>query len=309
VSTATSVTTAWPRLPLEEWQSTFATLQLWTQIVGKTRLRLSPTQNHWWHCTLYLTSRGLGTSPIPYGDRTFEIEFDFLDHQLVVRTSDGETRTLPLVPRTVADFYREYLALLHSLGFEVRIHPVPNEIADVIPFAEDRVHASYDRDAAQRCWRVLVHADRVLKEFRGRFIGKCSPVHFWWGGFDLACTRFSGRRAPTHPGGFPNLPDYVTREAYSHECISAGWWPGGGPIPEPAFYAYAYPEPPGCPEAAVRPAAARYDLTMHEWILPYDALRDAADPDAALMEFLQSTYDAAAGLGAWDRAALERSST
>ena len=309
MSTATTVATAWPRLPLNEWQATYATVQLWTQIVGKTRLRLAPMQNHWWHCTLYVTSRGLGTSPIPSGDRTFEIEFDFLDHQLVVRASDGETRTLPLVPRAVADFYREYLALLRSLGFEVRIYPRPNEVADAIPFAEDRVHASYDNEAAQRCWRVLVDADRVLKDFRGRFIGKCSPVHFWWGGFDLACTRFSGRRAPPHPGGIPNLPDYVTRDAYSHECISAGWWPGGGPIPEPAFYAYAYPEPPGCPEATVRPAAARYDRTMREWILPYDAVRDAPDPDAALMEFLQSTYEAAAGLAAWDRAALERSST
>jgi hypothetical protein len=307
MSTSTAGVSAWPRLPLDEWQSTYATLQLWTQMVGKTRLRLSPMQNHWWHSTLYVTSRGLGTSPIPYGDRTFEIEFDFLDHQLVARTSDGETRTLPLVPRTVADFYREYLALLRSLGFEVRIHPVPNEVVDAIPFAEDRVHASYDGEAAQRCWRLLVHADRVLKEFRSRFIGKCSPVHFWWGGFDLACTRFSGRRAPPHPGGFPNVPDYVTREAYSHECISAGWWPGGGPIPEPAFYAYAYPEPPGCPDAPIGPTAARYDRTMREWIFPYDAVRDAADPDAALMEFLQSTYEAAAGLGAWDRAALERS--
>ena len=307
MSSAISVAPMWPRLPLQEWQPTYATLQLWTQIVGKTRLRLSPMQNHWWHCTLYVTSRGLGTSPMPFGDRTFEVEFDFLDHHLVVRTSDGETRTLPLVPRTVADFYGEYLALLRSLGFEVRIHARPNEIPDAIPFAEDRVHASYDADAAQRCWRVLVHADRVLKDFRGRFVGKCSPVHFWWGAFDLACTRFSGRRAPPHPGGVPNLPDNVTREAYSHECISAGWWPGGGPIPEPAFYAYAYPEPPGCPEAGVRPSAARYDVTMHEWILPYDAVRDAPDPDAALMEFLQSTYEAAAGLGAWDRAALERS--
>jgi hypothetical protein len=305
-SSATAAVLGWPRLPLDEWQATYTTLHLWTQIVGKTRLRLAPMQNHWWHCTLYVTSRGLGTSPIPYGERTFEIEFDFIDHELVARTSDGETRRLPLVPRSVADFYREYLALLGSLGVEVRIFPVPNEIVDVIPFAEDRVHASYDGEAAQRCWRVLMHADRVLKEFRGRFVGKCSPVHFWWGGFDLACTRFSGRRAPVHPGGLPNLPDYVTREGYSHECISAGWWPGGGPIAEPAFYAYAYPEPPGCPDAAVRPAAARYDRTMREWILPYDAVRDAPDPDGALMEFLESTYDAAAGLGAWDRAALER---
>jgi hypothetical protein len=309
VSTATGIATAWPRLPLDEWQSTYATLHLWTQIVGKTRLRLSPMQNHWWHCTLYVTSRGLGTSPVPYGDRTFEIEFDFIDHQLVVRTSDGERRTLPLIARTVTGFYSEYLTLLRSLGFEVRIHGAPNEVADPIPFAEDRVHASYDAEAVQRCWRVLVHSDRVLKEFRGRFIGKCSPVHFWWGGFDLACTRFSGRGAPPHPGGLPNVPDYVTREAYSHECISAGWWPGGGPISEPAFYAYAYPEPPGCPDAPVRPAAARYDRTMREWILPYDAVREAPDPDAALMEFLQSTYDAAAGLGAWNRTALERSVT
>jgi hypothetical protein len=306
VTTVTGVATAWPPLPLDQWQATYATLHLWTQIVGKTRLRLAPMQNHWWHCTLYLTSRGLGTSPVPYGERTFEIEFDFIDHQLVVRTTDGEMRTLPLVARTVADFYREYLALFRSLGIEVRIYQVPSEIADAIPFAEDRAHASYDGEAAQRCWGVLVHTDRVLKTFRGRFVGKCSPVHFWWGGFDLACTRFSGRRAPTHPGGFPNLPDYVTREAYSHECISAGWWPGGGLIAEPAFYAYAYPEPPGCPDAPVRPAAARYDLAMREWILPYDAVRDAPDPDGALMEFLQSTYEAAAGLGGWDRAALER---
>ena len=305
MSTATGVTATWPRLPLGEWQSTYSTLHRWTQIVGKTRLRLSPMQNHWWHCTLYVTSRGLGTSPIPYEDRTVEIEFDFLDHRLVVRTSDGETRTLPLGPQAVADFYREYLRLLGSLGFEIRFHAAPNEIADAVPFADDRVHASYDADAAQRCWKLLVQADRVLKEFRGRFVGKCSPVHFWWGGFDLACTRFSGRRAPPHPGGFPNLPDYVTRDAYSHECISAGWWPGGGPIAEPAFYAYAYPEPPGCPDAAVRPAAARYDTTMREWILPYEAVRQASDPDTALLEFLQSTYEAAAELGDWDRASLE----
>ena len=298
---------AWPPLPLAEWQATYATVHMWTQIVGKTRLRLSPMQNHWWHCTLYVTSRGLGTSPIPYGERTFEVEFDFIDHQLVVRTNDGETRTLPLSPRAVADFYREYLALLRALGIEVRIHGAPNEIVDAIPFADDRVHASYDGDAVQRCWRALVHADRVFKDFRGRFIGKCSPVHFWWGAFDLACTRFSGRRAPPHPGGVPNLPDYVTREGYSHECISAGWWPGSGAITEPAFYAYAYPEPAGCPDALVGPDAARYDRTMREWILPYDAVRDAPDPDSALMEFLQSTYEAAAGLARWDRAALERS--
>ncbi len=307
MTAATNVATAWPALPLAEWQATYATLHLWTQIVGKTRLRLAPAQNHWWHCTLYVTSRGLGTSPIPYHDRTFEIEFDFVDHRLVVRTTDGDTRALPLVPRTVADFHREYLELLRSLDIEVRVHPRPNEIIDAIPFAEDRVHASYDGEAAQRCWRAMLHADRVLKKFRGRFIGKSSPVHVWWGAFDLACTRFSGRRAPPHPGGLPGLPDYVTRESYSHECISAGWWPGGGPVAEPAFYAYAYPEPPGCPEAPIRPAAARYDTTMREWILPYDAVRDGPDPEAVLTEFFQSTYEAAAELGTWDRAALERS--
>ena len=302
----TSVAAGWPPLPLAEWQSTYTTLHLWTQIVGKTRLRLSPMQNHWWHCTLYLTSRGLGTSPIPYRERTFEIEFDFLDHQLTVRSSDGESRSLALTPRSVADFYREYRALLASLDVQARIHGAPNEMVDAIPFADDHVHASYDADAAQRCWRVLVNTDRVLKEFRGRFVGKCSPVHFWWGAFDLACTRFSGRPAPTHPGGVPNLPDYVTREGYSHECISAGWWPGGGAIAEPAFYAYAYPEPLGCREARIGPAAARYDMTLREWILPYDAVREAPDPDDAILEFLQSTYDAAAGLGGWDRATLER---
>jgi hypothetical protein len=305
VSTAASLTTAWPRLPLDDWQPTYATLHLWSQIVGKTRLRLSPKQNHWWHCTLYVTSRGLGTSPMPYGERTFEIDFDFLDHQLVARTSEGESRAMPLVPRTVAEFYGEYRALLGSLGVDVRIHGSPNEIPDAIPFAKDTVHGSYDADAAHRCWRILVNADRALKEFRGGFVGKASPVHFWWGGFDLACTRFSGRRAPQHPGGIPNLPDYVTREGYSHECISAGWWPGSGPIAEPAFYAYAYPEPPGCPDEPIGPAGARYDGMMHEWILPYDAVRNAAEPHAVVMEFLQSTYDAAAKLGNWNRRELE----
>ena len=308
MSTAASLTTAWPKLPLDEWQPTYATLHLWTQIVGKTRLRLSPKQNHWWHCTLYVTSRGLGTSPRPYGERTFELDFDFLDHQLVARTSEGETRAMPLVPRTVAEFYREYLALLGSLGVDVRIHGSPNEVPDAIPFARDSVHGSYDADAVQRCWRIFVNADRALKEFRGRFVGKSSPVHFWWGSFDLACTRFSGRRAPPHPGGIPNLPDYVTREGYSHECISAGWWPGSGPIAEPAFYAYAYPEPPGCSDAPLAPAGARYDGTMHEWILPYDAVRNAAEPHVAVMEFLQSTYDAAAKLGNWNRRELEAAS-
>jgi hypothetical protein len=298
----------WPQLARGEWQDTYATLHRWTQIVGKTRLALAPMQNHWWQVTLYLTARGLGTSPMPYRGRSVEIELDFVDHLLIARTSEGVTRTLPLVPQSVADFYREYVAMLRSLGIQPKIWPVPSELADATPFTDDRIHASYDADAAQRCWRILAQTDRVLKEFRGRFIGKCSPSHFWWGGFDLACTRFSGRRAPPHPGGIPNMPDYVTREAYSHECCSAGWWAGslGGPVEEPAFYAYAYPEPAGCPEAPVRPASARYDRTMREWILPYEALRTARDPDLALLEFLQSTYDVVADLGAWDRAALER---
>jgi hypothetical protein len=277
-------------------------------MVGKTRLALSPMENHWWQVALYVTPRGLTTSPIPYGTRTFEVSFDFVDHRLVVRTSDGDTRMLPLQARPVADFYRDYRALLGSLGLDVHIWPVPSEIPDPIPFPDDHVHAAYDPDAAERCWRVLVQADRVLKRFRSRFIGKCSPAHFWWGAFDIACTRFSGRPAPTHPGGVPNLPDYVAREGYSHECISAGWWPGGGPLTEPAFYAYAYPEPNGCPEAPIRPEAAYYHPDLHEWILPYEAVRTSPDPDATLLEFLQSTYAAAADLGAWDRAALERAS-
>jgi len=303
---AASTSADWPALPLDGWQATYDTLHLWTQMVGKTRLALSPMENHWWQVALYVTPRGLTTSPIPHGRRTFEVSFDFVDHLLAARTSDGDTRTLPLEARPVADFYRDYRAMLGSLGLDVHIWPHPSEIDGAIPFPDDRVHAAYDPEAAQRCWRVMVQADRVMKRFRGRFLGKCSPVHFWWGAFDLACTRFSGRPAPRHPGGVPNLPDYVAVEGYSHECISAGWWPGGGALAEPAFYAYAYPEPPGCPQAAVRPAAAYYHPELHEWILPYDAVRESPDPDATLLDFLQSTYEAAADLGGWDRAALER---
>jgi hypothetical protein len=239
-------------------------------------------------------------------DRTLDVEFDFIDHRIVARTSDGDVRALPLAPRSVADFHAAYLAMLSELRVVPRFHAAPNELAEATPFAEDRSHASYDPDAAQRCWRILAQTARVLGEFRSRFLGKVSPVHFWWGAFDLACTRFSGRPAPRHPGGFPHLPDWVTREAYSHECISAGWWPGnvGGPIAEPAFYAYAYPEPAGCPDASVLPAEARWHLDLHEWVLPYEAVRRANDPDAVLLEFLQSTYDAAATLAGWDRAAL-----
>jgi hypothetical protein len=297
---------AWPALPLEEWRATYETLHLWAQIVGKTRLALAPMQNHWWQVALYVSSRGLGGSPLPYGGETVDIDFDFLDHRLVVRRSDGATRALELGPRSVADFYGEYRALLRDLGMDVRIRPVPAEMPEAIPFVDDRKHASYDPDAAQRCWRAIVQADRVLRAFRGRFLGKCSPVHFWWGGFDLSCTRFSGRPAPPHPGGIPNLPDWITREAYSHECISAGWWPGGGALSEPAFYAYSYPEPAGFAQSPVRPAKAYYHPELREFILPYDAVRQAPDPDEALTEFLQSTYAAAADLARWDRGALER---
>jgi hypothetical protein len=298
---------SWPSLTFADWRDTYASLHMRTQIVGKTRLALAPMQNHWWQVALYLTSRGLTTSPMPYEARTIEVEFDFFDHRLLVRASDGTAASMPLAPQAVADFYEEYLALLGGMGVEVRLWPVPVEIAGGIPFHEDRQHVAYDGAAAQRCWRVLTDVDRVLKEFRGPFLGKCSPSHFWWGGFDIACTRFSGQPAPRHPGGIPALADWVTREAYSHACISAGWWPGtAGMFEESAFYAYAYPEPAGCAEAPVRPEAARYDVGMREWILPYEAVRTAADPDAALLDFLQSTYQAAATLGSWDRAALER---
>ena len=296
----------WPPLPFDEWKDTLATLHRWTQMVGKTRLALAPMTNHWWQVTLYLTARGLTTSPMPVGQRTVEIEFDFLDHVLAARTSDGASRRMRLAPRSVADFHREYRTLLRSLDVEAKIWPVPVEMPEAVPFTDDVVHASYDADAAHRCFRVLAQADRVLKEFRGGFLGKCSPVHFWWGGFDLSCTRFSGRRAPLHPAGLPNLADRVTREAYSHECISAGWWPGGGVLREPAFYAYAYAEPAGLSVAAIRPRDAYYHRELREFILPYDAVRTAARPDEMLLAFLQSTYDAAADLLGWDRAALER---
>jgi hypothetical protein len=300
--------TAWPSLPLAEWQNTLNTLHRWTQIVGKTRLALAPPVNHWWHVALYLSSRGLTTSPMPYGSRTLEVEFDFVDHNLVVRTSEGATRAIALVPRTVADFYREYTDLLGSLGLRPRIRPVPSEMADTLPFTEDYDHQAYDPEYAGRCWTILSQANRVIQTFRGRFVGKCSPVHFFWGGFDLACTRFSGRRAPPHPGGIPNLPDHVTREAYSHECISAGWWPGsrGGPVAEPAFYSYSYPEPTGYGAVRVRPAEAYYHADLREFVLPYEAVRTAERPDEVLLQFLQSTYEAGADLPGWDRSALER---
>ena len=296
----------WPSLPLAEWQETYATLHMWTQIVGKTRLQFAPMENHWWQVPLYVTPRGLSTGTIPQPAGTFAVTFDFVDDRLVIETSGGAVRTLALAPKTVAQFYAEYRATLGALGIELKIMPRPVEVATAIPFAEDREHRSYDADAVHRFWRILQHADRVLKEFRGRFLGKASPAHFFWGSFDLAVTRFSGRPAPRHPGGAPNTPDYVMVEAYSHECASCGFWPGGGPVAEPAFYAYAYPEPPGYAERGVRPAAAHYSAEAREFILPYEAVRVAASPADDVMEFLQSTYEAASDLGRWDRASLER---
>ena len=297
---------AWPSLPLGEWQETKDTLHMWTQIVGKVRLALAPMVNHWWQVPLYVTSRGLTTSAMPAAERLVELTFDFLDHVLRVETSDGSAREIALAPRAVADFYRDFMSTLHALGIDVKIWPHPVEVERAIPFDQDREHASYDPEYATRFWRALVQASRGLHAFRSGFLGKCSPVHFFWGSFDLACTRFSGRRAPLHSGGVPNLADWVVREAYSRECISAGWWPGSPAVPEPAFYAYAYPEPAGCPEAAIRPEGARYEWNLREWVLPYEAVRTAADPDAALLAFCQSTYDVAADLGGWDRAAIER---
>ena len=296
----------WPALPLDGWQDTYATLHRWTQIVGKVRLARMPWINHSWHVTLYVTARGLTTSAIPYGPKSFQIDFDFIDHQLPIRTSDGAVRSVALRPRSVADFYRELMARLHELGIDVAIYPRPNELEDATPFDEDEAHASYDADAAHRCWRVLAESERVFTAFRARFLGKCSPVHFFWGAFDLAVTRFSGRPAPRHPGGVPHLPDWVVREAYSHEVCSAGFWPGGGAIAYPAFYSYAYPEPAGYRDAAVRPTGAAYSPELREFLLPYDEVRTAGSPDGVLREFLESTYRAAADLGRWDRSALER---
>jgi len=296
----------WPELPLEAWAGTCATLHLWIQIAGKIRLTLSPRVNHSWHVPLYVTSSGLTTSPIPHGGRTFQIDFDFIAHRLHISVSDGSTGGFPLEPQTVAEFYRRLMSELQRLGLPVRIHNKPNEVADAIPFDRDEAHRSYDAEYANRFWRILFQADRVMKEFRGRFIGKCSPVHLFWGALDLAVTRFSGRTAPRHPGGIPNLPDEVTREAYSHEVSSCGFWPGSAPIAYPAFYSYAYPEPPGFADTPVKPAAAFYSADFHEFILPYSAVRESESPDRTLLEFFQSTYEAAANLAKWDRAGLER---
>jgi hypothetical protein len=296
----------WPSLPLADWQDTYATLHLWTQIIGKIRLALSPQLNHWWQSTLYVTPRGLTTASIPYATRTFQISFDFLDHQLQIDTSDGITKRIALAPRSVADFYQTVLATLSSIGIEVRIWTMPQEVLEPIPFDQDYQHAAYDPEYAQRFWRILVQVDQVMTLFRSQFMGKSSPVHFFWGSFDLAVTRFSGRRAPEHPGGVPNMADWVTREAYSHEVSSCGFWPGGGSVLEPIFYAYAYPAPDGVRDYPVQPEGAFYSSELQEFILPYDVVRQASKPDAVLLAFLQSTYEAAANLGHWDRASLER---
>jgi hypothetical protein len=298
---------AWPPLPFDAWSDTLAGLHLRLQIVGKVRLACTPWWNHSWHATTYLTTRGLTTTPIPDGGRTFEIELDLHDHQVRLRTSDGGQAAVELVPEAIAAFHRRFMKALADLGVKVRIHPRPNEMEEAIRFDRDVRERPYDREAVHRFWRALVQADRVLKEFRARFIGKCSPVHLFWGAADLAVTRVSGRRAPEHPGGIPNLPDWVTREAYSHEVSSCGYWAGGGAIPYPAFYSYAYPEPPGFAAARVAPAAAFYSEELREHILPYDAVRASRSPDATLLDFLQRTYEAAADLGGWDRQALERS--
>ena len=300
--------TTWPSLPVTEWQDTYATLHMWTQIIGKIRLVLAAKLNHWWHSTLYVTPRGLTTSSIPYGTRTFEISFDFLEHHLQIQTNDGITRRIALVSRSVADFYHNVMNVLGEIGIYVRIWTMPQEVAQPIPFEQDYKHATYDPEYAQRLWRILVQVDRVMTEFRSRFLGKSSPVHFFWGSFDLAVTRFSGHRAPEHPGGVPNMADWVTREAYSHQVSSCGFWPGGGAVEEPVFYSYAYPEPEGFRVYPVHPKEAFYNLQMQEFILPYEAMRRADDPDAVLLAFLQSTYDAAAKGGNWDQAALERTS-
>jgi hypothetical protein len=295
----------WPELPYAAWREACATLQLWTQIVGKTRLALTPWLNHSWHVTLRVTARGLATPLINGRSCDFEITFDFIDHILVIRTSDGRTGSVALKPMTVADFYAAYRAALAKVGIEIQISGTPNETVEAIPFAEDKAHESYDREYAERFWRALLRSHEVFSHFRTGFLGKASPVHFFWGSFDLAVTRFSGRRAPLHSGGFPHMPDAVVREAYSHEVSSAGFWPGGGGIDYPAYYSYAYPTPEGFAAARVRPKDAFFSKELAEFVLPYDAVRAASDPERLLLEFLQSTYVAAADLGKWNRAELE----
>lgn len=290
----------WPELIFEEWQDTLATVHMWTQIVGKIRLKLTPLVNHWWNTTLYVSARGLTTSPMTYEDRIFEIEFDFIDHKLRIECSDGALTTLALRPQSVADFYKEVMDALHGLGIDVKIWPMPVEIPNPIRFTEDTVHKSYDAEYMNRFWHALVSIDEVFQQFRSRFLGKVSPVHFWWGSFDHAVTRFSGRSAPPREGA-----DNITIEAYSHEVISHGFWPGGNGA-QAAFYSYTAPEPAGLSETKIKPAAAFYSQDMKEFLLPYDAVRRSPSPDDALMDFLQSTYEVGADLAKWDRKALER---
>jgi Family of unknown function (DUF5996) len=291
----------WPALPLESWKDTYATLHMWTQMVGKVRLRLTPLVNHWWNVPLYVTARGLSTSRIPYGQRAFELWFDFVGHRLVLETSDGMSKSLALKPQSVAEFYQELMEMLRSAGIEVRIWRMPVEIPSPIPFDRDRVHASYDPASVEKFWRILLSVAAVFTQFRAGFVGKSSPVHFFWGSFDLAVSRFSGRRAPERPGA-----DYVTREAYSHEVSSVGFWPGGGDIQDAAFYSYTVPQPQGFKEARVRPASAYYQKQVSEFLLMYEDVRKSESPTAALLDFCQSTYQAGASLGNWDRKALER---
>jgi len=304
---------SWPALPLEEWQDTYATLHMWTQIIGKVRLAQTPLINHWWNVPLYVTARGLTTSVMPSASRSFQIDFDFIDHQLIVELDDGETASLPLRPCSVADFYAEVMRLLEKLGLKIRMWPVPVEVPDPVPFEEDHQNASYDAEYANRFWQILLQTDRIFTEFRSRFLGKVSDINFYWGSFDLAVTRFSGRRAPEREGA-----DSITREAYSHEVISHGFWPGlrfsgslekartDGMIHAPAFYSYTAPEPPGLKEASVQPKQAFYGTVVNEFILLYEDVRRAADPERALLDFMQSTYEAGANLANWDRQALER---
>ena len=291
----------WPSLPLDSWKDTYATLHMWTQMVGKVRLRLTPLVNHWWNVALYVTARGLTTSRIPYGERAFELSFDFIRHQLVLETNDGLLKTIPLVSCSVAEFYEEFKGMLRSAGIDVKIWRMPVEVPNPIPFDRDRVHCSYDPVMVGRFWRILLSVDAVFSQFRSGFIGKSSPVHFFWGSFDLAVTRFSGRRAPERPGA-----DAITREAYSHEVSSVGFWPGGGDVKDAAFYSYMAPAPEGFKDARVRPDGAYYDKQIGEFLLLYEDVRKAESPSATLLDFCQTTYDAGANLGHWDRSALER---
>jgi hypothetical protein len=299
-------TEEWPAFAQDGWADTCATLHMMTQVVGKVRLARAPMVNHWWQVTLYVTARGLTTSAMPYDNRTLQIDFDFIDHTVVIAVSDGSSHTIALRTRPLAHFYRDVMEALEAVGTPVRIIPRPAEVENGVPFADDFVHSAYEPQHAERAWHVLRQVDRALSEFRSRFLGKCSPVHFFWGGFDLCVTRFSGRRAPAHPGGIPGMADWVTREAYSHECSSVGFWFGSGPVAEPAFYSYTYPEPAGFSQYPVRPDGAYYSDGLREYILPYEAVRRAAEPDAMLQEFFQSTYEAGAVRGGWDRTALER---